>query len=110
MARQRSVLREGTIARRPGAAAVAVWVLFFVGHKALPRGFIEPWGSVLSEGCVAGIIGAVIVALWFLAIDTIRGEPLRTPQLLGTAFLGQSEAVGAVVSYTIVHGLAFLVF
>ena len=91
-------------------AAIVMLGYFFVGHKALPRGFIEPWGSVLSEGCVAGIIGAVIVALWFLAIDTIRGEPLRTPQLLGTAFLGQSEAVGAVVSYTIVHGLAFLVF
>jgi hypothetical protein len=81
-----------------------------MGHRALPRGFIEPWRHVLEEGVVAGLIGAAIVAIWFLAIDTIRGEPLRTPQLLGTAFLGRSDPVAAVVSYTLVHGFAFLVF
>src|SRR5207244_6326731 len=54
--------------------------------------------------------GAAIVALWFLAIDTIRGEPFRTPQLLGTAFLRQTDPVAAVLSYTIVHGFTFLAF
>jgi hypothetical protein len=91
------------------AAIVMLWY-FFVGHRALPRGLIGPWGSVLQEGLVAGLVGAAIVALWFLAIDTIRGEPLRTPQLLGTAFLRQTEPVAAVLSYTVVHGLAFMVF
>ena len=91
------------------AAAAMLWY-FFVGHRALPRTLVGPWGSVLGEGVIAGLIGAVIVALWFLAIDTIRGEPLRTPELLGSAFLRQPSGATAVVSYTIVHGLAFLVF
>ena len=91
------------------AAVVMLWY-FFLGHRALPRALIKPWEGVLGEGLVAGLIGAVIVAVWFLAIDTIRGEPLRTPQLLGTAFLGQTNAVAAVLSYTVVHGLAFLAF
>ena len=91
-------------------AAIAMLWYFFIGHRALPRGLIGPWGSVLQEGLVAGLIGAAIVALWFLAIDTIRGEPLRTPQLLGTAFLGQAGPVAAVLSYTVVHGLAFMAF
>jgi hypothetical protein len=91
------------------AAIVMLWY-FFVGHRALSRALIGPWGTVLQEGLVAGLVGAAIVALWFLAIDTIRGEPLRTPQLLGTAFLRQTEPVAAVLSYTVVHGLAFMVF
>jgi hypothetical protein len=91
-------------------AAVAMLWYFFLGHRALPRLLIGPWGNVLTEGVVAGIVGAVIVALWFLAIDTIYGEPFRTPQLLATAFLRQTEPVAAVLSYSIVHGLAFLAF
>jgi hypothetical protein len=91
-------------------AAIAMLWYFFVGHRALPRGFIGPWGGLLQEGLIAGLIGAAIVALWFLAVDTIRGEPFRTPQLLGTAFLRQADPVVAVLAYTIVHGLAFLAF
>ena len=91
------------------AAIVMLWY-FYLGHRALPRTLIGPWGAVLSEGVVAGLIGAAIVALWFLAIDTIQGEPLRTPQLLGTAFLRQPGGLPAVVAYTIVHGVAFVAF
>lgn len=91
------------------AAIVMLWY-FFLGHRALPRALVGSWGAVLREGIVAGLVGAVIVALWFLAIDAIQGEPLRTPALLGTAFLRQSDVAAAVFSYTIVHGLAFLIF
>jgi Na+-driven multidrug efflux pump len=91
------------------AAVVMLWY-FFLGHRALPRTLIGPWGGVLQEGAVAGFLGAAIVAIWFLAIDTIRGEPFRTPELLATAFLRQTEPVAAVLSYTVVHGFAFLVF
>jgi hypothetical protein len=91
-------------------AATAMLWYFFLGHRALPRTLVGSWGAVFSEGAVGGFVGAAIVALWFLAIDTIQGEPLRTPALLGTAFLRQSDVVAAVVSYTIVHGVAFLIF
>src|SRR3989442_1736477 len=65
--------------------------------------------SVLREGVVAGLIGAAVVAVWFLAIDAIQGEPFRTPKLLGMALLRQSALPAAVLSYTVVHGLAFVV-
>src|SRR5712691_4991081 len=70
---------------------------------------IGSWGGVLREGVAAGLIGAAVVALWFFAIDAIQGEPLRTPKLLGTALLRQSAPTAAVLSYTVVHGLAFIV-
>jgi hypothetical protein len=91
-------------------AAIAMLWYFVIGHRTLPRVLVGSWGGVLNEGVIAGVIGATSVALWFLCIDTIQGEPLRTPQLLGTAFLRQTDPVAAVVSYTIVHGLAFLAF
>src|SRR5437763_17037660 len=91
-------------------AAIAMLWYFFVGHRTLPRVLIDPWGSVLYEGLVAGIIGAAIVAFWFLAIDTIRGEPFRTPHLPGTAFLGQSGTGPAAFPCTVVPGPAVTVF
>jgi hypothetical protein len=91
------------------AAAAMLWYLFR-GHPALPRLLIGPWGPVLSEGMVAGLIGAVVVAVWFLAIDTIRGTPLRTPLLLGSALLDQPQPLPAILLYTVLHGMAFVVF
>ena len=41
----------------------------------------------LREGIIAGLIGAAIVAAWFLVYDAARGQPLRTPALLGAAAL-----------------------
>jgi hypothetical protein len=90
-------------------ASVAMLWYFFRAHRALPRTLIGAWGGVLREGIVAGLVGAAVVALWFLAIDAIQGEPLRTPKLLGTALLRQSTATAAVLAYTVLHGLAFIV-
>jgi hypothetical protein len=91
-------------------AATAMLWYFVLGHRALPAMLIGPWGELLREGVIAGLIGATIVALWFLAIDTIQGEALRTPRLLGNAFLRDTAPSAAVLSYTIVHGVMFLVF
>src|SRR5437879_13467561 len=74
--------------------------------------------SVLREGIVAGVIGAVVVAVWFLVVDTLRGHPLETPMFLGAAlFFGLKTPliVAAIslmpgLSYTVVHGLAFVAF
>src|SRR5213593_622076 len=90
-------------------ASLAMLWYFFRAHRVLSRTLIGSWGSVFREGVVAGLLGAAAVALWFLAIDWIQGEPLRTPKLLGTALLRQSAPTAAVLSYTVIHGLAFIV-
>src|SRR5207244_9719030 len=91
-------------------ASIAMLWYFFRAHRALPRTLIGSWGSVLREGIVAGLLGAAVVAVWFLAIDWTQGEPLRTPKLLGTGILRQTDPLAAVASYTIVHGIAFALF
>jgi len=91
-------------------AATAMLWYFLLGHRSLPRTLVGSWAKVLREGIVAGLLGAVVVAVWFLAIDTIQGEPLRTPHLLGTAFLKMRAGAPAVITYSLVHGLAFGLF
>jgi hypothetical protein len=91
-------------------ASVAMLWYFFRAHRALSRTLIGSWGSVAREGIVAGVLAAAVVAVWFLAIDSIQGEPLRTPTLLGSALLRRSEPFAAILSYTIAHGIAFALF
>ncbi len=91
-------------------ASLAMLWYFFRAHRALSRTLIGSWGSVFREGVVAGLLGAAAVALWFLAIDWIQGEPLRTPRLLGTGILRQTDSLAAIASYTVVHGIAFALF
>jgi hypothetical protein len=91
------------------ASVGMLWYLFRA-HRALPRALIGSWGTVLREGVVAGVIGAAVVALWFFAIDAIRGDALRTPQVLGSALLRQEGPMASVIAYTIAHGLAFIFF
>jgi hypothetical protein len=74
--------------------------------------------QAITDGLMAGFIGAAMVALWFLLIDTLRGQPFQTPNLLGTAlFRGVPEAaasppvdVGMVIAYTGIHFALFWVF
>ena len=91
-------------------ASVAMLWYFFRAHRALPRSLVGSWGTVLGEGVLAGLIGTAVVALWFFAIDAIHGEMLRTPKLLGSALLRQQTPTAAVLSYTVVHGIAFVLF
>jgi hypothetical protein len=91
-------------------AAVAMLWFFLLRHRALPRMLVGSWAHVLREGIVAGLIGAVVVAIWFLVIDTIQGEPLRTPNMLGNALLKVWTGPPAILFYSVVHGLAFALF
>jgi hypothetical protein len=95
-----------------GNFLAAIGMLWFLvrGHPDLPSALVGSSGPVLREGIVAGLIGAATVAGWFLILDAIAGDPLRTPRLLGTAMLGQDDPVGAMLSYTIVHGIVFVLF
>jgi hypothetical protein len=90
-------------------ASVAMIGYLLRAHSALPRGLIGSWAGVLREGIVAGLIGAAVVAVWFLALDLIRGEPLRTPAVLASGFFRLSGGEG-ILLYTAAHGLAFIVF
>jgi len=71
----------------------------------------------LRDGIIAGLIGAAIVAAWFLIYDAARGQPLRTPALLGAAALqGLRDPSAVMVSpalvaqYTVLHGVIFALF
>jgi len=71
----------------------------------------------LREGIIAGLIGAAIVAAWFLIYDAARGQPLRTPTLLGAAALqgvrdpsAVTVSPGLVAQYTVLHGVVFALF
>ena len=72
-----------------------------------------------QDGFVAGTIGAGSIALWFLILDLIKGRPLFTPTVLGTALFKGVEGLsampslpvspGIVVWFTFVHWLVFSV-
>ncbi len=71
----------------------------------------------LREGIIAGLIGAAIVAAWFLIYDAARGQPLRTPAMLGAATLqglrdpsAVTVTPGLVAQYTVLHGVVFALF
>ena len=73
--------------------------------------------SVLREGIVAGVIGAAVVAIWFFVFDLLRGRPFLTPTLLGSFVFfgvdtpaGLGPALGPILGYTVLHGLAFVAF
>ncbi len=70
---------------------------------------------VSREGLVAGMIGAAAIATWFLIVDSIAREPFFTPAMLGSALFWGLRDPGAVqisfqavVGYTVVHALTFV--
>lgn len=75
---------------------------------------IERSHSITAEGTDVGIIGGLAVAIWFLILDTIAGQPMLTPSLLGQVVLmgdatpdtGQ-VVFGAVLLYTAFHFVVF---
>lgn len=98
-------------------AAAGMLAYFFLGHRALGRSLVGDWAGVIREGVLGGMIGAATVAVWFLVYDAVKGEPLRTPALLGAAvFQGLTDPsaleikAGAVLGYTVLHALAFAIF
>ncbi len=74
--------------------------------------------GVYAEGLRAGLAGAATIAAWFFILDAIRGRPLYTPTVLGTALFRGGAGLEApatlapnfdmVMSFTWVHLLVFL--
>jgi len=79
------------------------------------HGFADQPHPLLHDGIIAGLIGASAIAVWFLIIDTIAGQPFRTPAALGNGLLdvlGPADATDSklvfVLVYTIFHFAAFM--
>jgi uncharacterized membrane protein YphA (DoxX/SURF4 family) len=79
------------------------------------HGFADHPHPLLHDGIIAGLIGASAIAVWFLIIDTIAGQPFRTPAALGNGLLdvlGPADATDSkltfVLVYTIFHFGAFM--
>ena len=70
----------------------------------------EEMSRTYEEGIVAGLIGAAVIALWFLLLDSMKGRPLYTPTVLGTALFGsarESNPFEMALMFTFVHVLIF---
>lgn len=91
------------------ASIAMLWYLFHF-DRTLPASLVGSWGAVVREGVIAGILGAAAVAVWFLILDVVRGEPFRTPALLGSAVFAEPHRTTAIIGYTVLHGVAFMVF
>jgi hypothetical protein len=89
-------------------------------RAAEPRGTgVSRVESVYEEGLVAGLLGAAAIALWFFVLDSVEGQPFRTPTILGTAIFRGGPGLTLpgvvpisfemVVLYTWVHALVFCV-
>lgn len=70
----------------------------------------------IAEAVPVGLIGASTVALFVLALDTLAGHPLGTPNALGAAlFRGEAFSIdaairpGLVFGYTLLHIATFMV-
>jgi hypothetical protein len=75
----------------------------------------RPRPGIMEDAVLTGILGASVVAAFFLLIDTLRGQPLYTPSLLGSVlFSGKSVDqalaldVTAVFAYTGLHVMLFI--
>lgn len=71
--------------------------------------------DILYESFYSGAIGGAVVAFFFLVLDTIGGQPLYTPSVVGSVlFFGEAAdtvstiRLDAVALTTIVHLVAFV--
>jgi len=71
--------------------------------------------STVREGAIAGVTGAVVVAVWYFLVDTVGGQPLHTPNVLGKILFGGHLSPAAhrivpevVVGYTVLHVVLFV--
>lgn len=64
--------------------------------------------STYQEGMVAGVLGAASIALLFLVVDTMRGRPLLTPTVLGTAIFRGGQGLDSPETLAISGEMVFL--
>lgn len=62
--------------------------------------------ELILHGVIGGLLAGLVVALWFLIVDTIAGNPFRTPASLAFSLYAQpllQPTLRVVVMYSIVH-------
>lgn len=96
-------------------ATTVILGYFYVRHPELGGGLLTSSLGVVTEGTLAGLIGGAMVAMWFLLFDIQAGHPLRTPEILGAAVIGEASgaldvSAGFVLLYTVLHFVAFVAF
>ena len=101
---------------------IILFLLLLVAWRRNPKAvhasyheFIDRPHPLLHDGIIAGLIGATAIAVWFLIIDSIAGQPFRTPAALGHGLvdvLGPDDPTDSMVSwvlaYTVFHFVAFM--
>jgi hypothetical protein len=70
--------------------------------------------DILYDALFSGGLGGSIVALFFLLIDSLEGQPLFTPALMGSVLFGGAQAssfdgapMNMIAYYTLVHFATF---
>jgi hypothetical protein len=66
--------------------------------------------DLITRGVIGGLLAGLVVALWFLVVDTLAGQPLRTPALLAGALVGSAAAaptLPGVAAYSAIHFTVF---
>jgi hypothetical protein len=93
-----------------------------MGSATLPETNPESYSAAqrprfAREGLVSGGLGGSAIALWFLLLDAIRGRPLYTPSVLGTAIFHPDTmptsyealpvSAGVAAAFTLIHFVVF---
>src|SRR5512134_2691173 len=64
--------------------------------------------SLFREATDAGFIGTIAVFLWFLLLDSLAGQPFRTPNQIGQLILGGTP--GPELNFVAIVACVFLSF
>ncbi len=82
------------------------------------RGIARQGHRIYEEGMISGVIGAATIALWFFIVDSLQGQLLFTPSVLGysllkgeaglTSFQSIPISIEVVFMFTWIHGLVFV--
>jgi len=83
-------------------------------HAPVPQPELDT-SEFRKQGIIAGLFGALLLAAWFLYLDTVRGNPLFTPTLLGTALTSGNVpapenlrgSIPTTLFFTVVHAAVF---
>jgi hypothetical protein len=94
---------------------VVAWRRKATAVNASYQEFAHQPHPLLHDGIIAGLIGAAAIAVWFLIIDSVAGQPFRTPAALGRGLVGvlgphqvTDSMLTFVLVYTVFHVAAFM--